>query len=558
MNYNYLTFKKFAADKNYESIISEVKYLYEKTHSDDIKTLKYSEFKLFFETGSRIEYERSYFERRGRLLASSILCMLYDDEKYLTDLCDIIWSICDEYTWCLPAHMKYSDKIAAENIDLFSAETGFALSEIYKILENRLPDPIKERIVFEIKRRITNAFIKNPFFWWERSENNWAAVCGGSVGSVFILMESEKFPLIEPRIENAIASFLSSYEEDGVCKEGYGYWNYGFGYFVFYAELLYEFSNHAKDLFADSKVKKIAEFQQKVFIQDNVTASFSDGSIKASHYVGLSHFLKSKFNISIPDEKYRNSHIDGTGDTCYRYAAFLRELIWYNPEYKNSEKTHGYYYLKSSEWYINKKENYSFAAKGGDNDEPHNQNDIGCFIIAVNGEQFICDIGAGEYIKAYFMPETRYKLICNSSLGHSVPIICKNEQSAGKEFIGKILKADNKGLEIQFEKAYNEPRLKSLNRKFSFSENEITLRDEFIFNSSESDFIERFISKFEPKISSDSLIIENMEIKFDKSSFDLKITKEYYKNHDADDDILYTIDFIPLNNISYAEFRFVI
>jgi len=343
-----------------------------------------------------------------------------------------------------------------------------------------------------------------------------------------------------------------------VCREGYSYWYYGFGYFVCYADLLYDFTDGKSNYFADEKIKKIAEFQQKALIQGNVTASFSDGSIKSAFNLGLTHYLKSKFDISLIDEKYKSSYIRGECDDCYRYATAIRDFVWYNPDYKNAPADYNFYHLESSQWYINKKENYAFAAKGGDNDEPHNQNDVGCFVIAVNNEQLICDVGCGEYTKAYFRADTRYTFIVNSSRGHSVPIICGKEQSFGKEFKGEILSADPFGLKIQLAEAYDAKELDSLVRSFSFNDNEVILRDEFSFNSENADYIERFITKHEPKAADGAVIIENMEIRFDKALFDLKITREPYRNHNALDDALYTIDFTPTSNSMMAEFRFIL
>lgn len=72
--------------------------------------------------------------------------------------------------------------------------------------------------------------------------------------------------------------------------------------------------------------------------------------------------------------------------------------------------------------YIKKKQYYSFAAKGGHNDEPHNHNDIGCFVILKNKKYVIDDLGWSEYDKWYFGPK-RYDSICTSSKGHSVPVV---------------------------------------------------------------------------------------------------------------------------------------
>src|SRR5690606_6718436 len=61
------------------------------------------------------------------------------------------------------------------------------------------------------------------------------------------------------------------------------------------------------------------------------------------------------------------------------------------------------------------------AAKGGHNGEMHNQNDVGHFIVQVNGEQVIADIGRGRFTRFYF-GEKRYEDFSCQSLGHACPV----------------------------------------------------------------------------------------------------------------------------------------
>jgi hypothetical protein len=61
------------------------------------------------------------------------------------------------------------------------------------------------------------------------------------------------------------------------------------------------------------------------------------------------------------------------------------------------------------------------AAKGGHNGEMHNQNDVGHFIVQLNGEQIIADIGRGRFTRAYF-GEKRYEDFSCQSFGHACPV----------------------------------------------------------------------------------------------------------------------------------------
>jgi hypothetical protein len=48
---------------------------------------------------------RPYFDRRGRLLALALAAAINADDCQIAPLEDMIWTICDEYSWCLPAHL---------------------------------------------------------------------------------------------------------------------------------------------------------------------------------------------------------------------------------------------------------------------------------------------------------------------------------------------------------------------------------------------------------------------------------------------------------------------
>ena len=75
-----------------------------------IPVLPYSKFKLFNETGDRVGFESDpvcgYFPRRGRLAAFGLSAWLYGREEDIRELEDVLWAVCDEYTWSLPAHLK--------------------------------------------------------------------------------------------------------------------------------------------------------------------------------------------------------------------------------------------------------------------------------------------------------------------------------------------------------------------------------------------------------------------------------------------------------------------
>src|SRR5699024_757906 len=118
--------KKLMKDENVHHMLTEIKQALDQYLYEDETPLTFSDFKQFFDSGSRIEYEKNYFEKRKRLNTFAIMSLLEPDEhQYLLALENTIWSICNEFSWCLPAHYSIE---AEANIDLFAAETAFTLA----------------------------------------------------------------------------------------------------------------------------------------------------------------------------------------------------------------------------------------------------------------------------------------------------------------------------------------------------------------------------------------------------------------------------------------------
>jgi hypothetical protein len=530
-------------------------YLLEKYNEyckEPILELEYSKFKIYFETGLRMKYEPLYFKRRGRLNILAGLSLIFDDKKYISELEDIIWAICNEFTWALPAHIAALSFEESETfIDLFAAETGMALSEIYYLLSDRLDSYVKKRIRHEIKRRIIDSF-EHGSFWWENAKTNWAGVCSGCVAATYMYMAPERFESIYPRINKIMDSFLSSFENDGACREGFAYWTYGFGYYTVYGSLLKDFTDGKIDVFKNPKIKEIAKFQERAYMQDRVIMSFADADIKNYKYQrGITSYLKSVYgdDFSIPPIESAREIIP---DHCHRWAHFIRNIVWELPEKADGVKP-GMVYLPDSQIYLNRKKNFAFAIKGGHNDEPHNHNDVGSFIFVYDNEQIFADFGMGEYTREYFDSQTRYSFLVNSSRGHNVPIINGQYQKDGKEYKATGIFADEDTFEADMAKAYGMDELLSLVRKCEITENHVKITDSYNFSKEPESVVERLVALSKPEISPGAVKIKNVVLKFDEKMFDCTLSEELYKDHSAKDAVAYLIDLTVKN--PKAEFK---
>lgn len=64
---------------------------------------------------------------------------------------------------------------------------------------------------------------------------------------------------------------------------------------------------------------------------------------------------------------------------------------------------------------------WELAAKGGHNDEHHNHNDVGSFILNIDGVPMLTEIGAREYVKDF----SRRKSATASSPPAALGIRCR-------------------------------------------------------------------------------------------------------------------------------------
>ncbi len=520
--------------------------------------LVFSLFRKFEEDGNRMIFESKYFNRRQKLTAYALEYWLFREEEALKYLQDIIWVILEEYTWALPAHLggkslsvKQADGTYV--VDLFAAETAQALSEILTFLGDDLHPILKDRIHFEIERRILSRAYENMGeFFWHKTSNNWSAVCSGSVGmtAIYEIKDNERLAYFINNTLSTLENFYQGFSADGACLEGLGYWAYGFGYFMCFADMLYRRTEGEINLFDDPHIKNIAFFYTKMFFKGSRTVSFSDGGSRGKCSMWALSILSRYYpDYILPGAEYIN--FDYSGNGCSRFASSLRDVVCTRNDLKSgNNEIVGTYKLSDAGWYIaSSSSGIGIAAKAGHNAEPHNHNDVGSFLIFKNGESMISDIGSGEYTRKYFSNE-RYDIFCNSSASHSVPIIDGKYQESGRAAQAKDVRIFDDGIESDIACAYDIPALKSLKRRvfFDYESGLTRIRDEFDFDELPSSVVERFIAPENPEVNHGNVVLktgnQKMTIYFEADKWDARVNTVVDKDHSANDRKTYTIDFV--------------
>ncbi|KAF1303127.1 hypothetical protein [Enterococcus sp. JM9B] len=501
-----------------------------------VMPILFNGYQAFLKTGHRQLFEDQYFARRRQLAVLILDSYLSPSPEGLELLENVIWEVCNEYTWAVPAHVPTkNDQFTTDShffIDLFAAETAHTLAEGKHLLSEKLSPMIQHRIDEELEQRIFEPFIKETWFW-ETMENNWSAVVPGAIGMAALWQfnnEERLIPLLS-KVDHCLKSYLASFDSDGTCKEGIGYWSYGFGYFIYFAELYRKIRKDSR-YFQLSKVKAIASFPYKIRMNGKGYIPFSDYT-GTDIPTGLLSFCEEEYKLPVTKKEMNSLDFDH----AYRFAHLSRNLLWGKEGKEYREDNSQNFYLPKAQWLIkkNREKNFFFAAKAGINNESHNHNDVGHFVLGGKRGLFLTDLGAGEYTTSYFLPETRYDFLTTSSEGHSVPIINSEFERAGN-YMARDVVNDEKGFLMEMTDVYPErTQLKSFIRSFHSSDNlcQIELSDQFSFSMGPNTVIENFITLIKPVIFGKQVILKEKggECRIQFETDKIKLIEKKYADH---------------------------
>ena len=399
-------------------------------------------------TRTEQEYDGTLTERRTRLASFVLAECLTAEGRFLDPILDTVWSLCEETSWAHPAHVRGLPDVARPVIDLRVAMTALELAETDHLLGDRLDPVLRRRIRLELDRRCFTPFLERHDFWWlynteVRRVNNWTAVCVGGVVGAATYLEDNPARLAEiiTRGARSLDDYLATFDEDGGSSEGPGYWSYGFGYYTLVAHLVEHRTGGRVSFLDEEQIGQIARYPLRTILSPGTYVNFSDCdrhiTFSAPHLAYLSR------RLDIP-ELMALANTQPPGRRQAQLTWGLRTLWWVpDPAAGTTVIPARHDFFRGMHWLIARyapsdPDALVLAAKGGHNQEMHNQNDVGSVIVLLNGEGLVVDPGRGRYSQAYFGPQ-RYEHFVNSSLGHAVPVPNGFAQLPGEEHRAELL-----------------------------------------------------------------------------------------------------------------------
>lgn len=416
------------------------------------------DFLEFSRSGNRECYEEKLFARRTALNALVLAECVENRGRFLDDILNGIYAICEESAWQLPAHNTYIrdtpqlplPDVTRPVIDLFQAETGAVLAVVRYLLQpvlDAVSPAICVRIRHELEQRIFRPYLKEHFWWMGDGRspmNNWTVWCTQNVlmaaACTGLSEDPERMKQIAEKACRSIDYFLAEYGEDGCCDEGAQYYRHA-GLCLFNCmEILNGITgNHFLALYQEEKIRNIAAYIEKVHVAGPYYINFSDCSPVAGR-CSAREFLFGKRTqnpslMQLAAADYRESEdplLRGEHNLFYRLQAVFchDEMTAFSlpKERDNAPRTH---YFPSVGLFLAQNERYFLAVKAGDNDDSHNHNDTGSFTLYKDGQPFFIDIGVETYQKKTFSPQ-RYEIWTMQSQYHNLPTFtgCSKEDAA--------------------------------------------------------------------------------------------------------------------------------
>ena len=423
----------------------------------DWPPLPASLFLGFRRDGDRMGYETPYFARREALRDLVLGACVSGADRYDDDLINGIWSICEESFWGVPAHTVEPGAphpglpdVTDPYLDLFAAETAGLLAWTLTLLGDGALvgwPVVVDRVRLEVQRRVLSPYRARDNWWWlglrpDQAINNWNPWIHSNVLAANLLLEPGA-AIREVTVNRVIAgldAFLAAYNPDGGCDEGISYWRHAGGSLFECLDLLFAASEGALDAFVLPLVGEIGRYVTRMQIGGPWYVNFADGSAQPpldgdvvrryGQRIGDTALVAEGAAISTtagataaPDASLvvsATALLGGTLDPTAR-APLPRDSWLPGTEVLTTRERAGH------------RDGLFLALKGGHNGESHNHNDIGSFIVAVDGEPVIIDVGVGTYTRQTFGPD-RYAIWTMQSAWHNLPLVDDAQQGVGAAF----------------------------------------------------------------------------------------------------------------------------
>jgi len=429
-------------------------------------------FLEFVRDGNRRRFEEHYFARRHALVELVLGECAEGRGRFLDEIVNGIWVICEESSWCIPAHSfapRFAPVVPPNGrypsaglpdttypvVDLFAAETGAVLAWTQYLVGERLAallPVVVDRLEREVRGRVLGPYREIDDWWWLGKThggmvNNWNPWIHSNILAANLLLERDQATrnAVVVRAIEGIDRFMAGYHSDGGCDEGTSYWGHAGGSLFDCLDLLADASDGRLDAFELPLVREIGRYIYRAHIADDWYVNFADGAARVAINAPLVYGYGRRIgDRALMAQGAAATRVEARGE--WRGGEFERILRALHAPVPEAERGAAMPLVREA-WLdgiqvLTAREREGdaaglfLAAKGGHNAESHNHNDIGSFIVALDGRPVVIDVGVGVYTRQTFSAD-RYSIWTMQSGYHNLPVVNGVEQRDGREFAAR-------------------------------------------------------------------------------------------------------------------------
>lgn len=442
-----------------------------------------SDYARYWRDGVRTAYEDPAGEVRRRTSTAVLAAALTGDERHLDQAADGLLLLCEQTSWCWAAHESFApdrQEVVPDPdhpyLDLGAAETisilAWADLALGSALDQRVPG-LRRRLREEARRRVIQPFLEDRRWHWlglDGHLHNWNPWIHGQLLAATLFLEEDpsiRQAVVELTIDG-LDRYLAALPADGGCDEGYAYWWNGPARLAEALELLDRVTGGEFAPWDIEPLAELARYPQRMALGEGWYVNVGDGPARPDPDQPW-HVLH-RWGGRIGDQDVRahaaahrrTTEATKTASTqavpakaVSAKAGLGRALIglfdddWMTaqaaaqPEARPAGASAGLP-LPVSSWLpdvqllVSREQagtasGLALAIKGGHNAENHNHNDVGSYLVAVDGTPVLIDLGQPTYTSISFS-ERRYEQWVVRSEWHNLPLIAGHEQLAGAQW----------------------------------------------------------------------------------------------------------------------------
>jgi heparinase II/III-like protein len=455
--------------------------------------------------GDRDDHEQRVFARQHRLTRAVVLAAADPGDARLDEVADGALLLCEQSSWCWPAHDRTSPGVLPDVtrpfLDLGAGEVAGRLAWLDHLLGDRLDERwpgLRSRIRHEVDTRVLRPFEDVPDWHWiglDGDVHNWNPWIHGNVlvAALALVDDPDRRARLVSRVVEGLDRYVAVLPADGAIDEGYAYWWNGAARALEALDLLLHATGGALDATGIPALAATVAFPHRVHLGGPWYLNVADGQARppvAQPWAALHRYARTYGDTDA--QAHAAAHREPGGpvaDVDHGLGLLVRALTdrTWGAAHPGPSPLPRDVWLPSVEVLVARgsagsADGLTLTAKGGHDDEHHNHNDVGSFVVALGGVPVAVDAGRPTYTRQTFSDD-RYAIWTMQSAWHNVPEAAGVGQPALRSAAARDVRAHvtdaGSGVEMELADAYPGAGVRSWRRSARLAREPgvVTVRD---------------------------------------------------------------------------------